>query len=79
MTAVDATLKANRRQFAEKVDEDSGMDPDLVTLAYDPQTSGGLLLSVPADRVEALLLELNDARRIGRVVATNPGRITLRA
>lgn len=72
-------LKANRRQFAEKVDQDSGIDPALVTLAYDPQTSGGLLLSVPEDRAEALLLELKDARRIGRVVATSRGRIVLRA
>jgi selenide,water dikinase len=72
-------LKANRLQFAEKVDQESRLDPALVTLAYDPQTSGGLLLSLPEDRAEALLLELKDARRIGRVVATNPGRIVLRA
>ncbi len=72
-------LKANRRQFSEKVDQDGGMDPALVTLAYDPQTSGGLLLSVPEDRAPALLLELKEARGIGRVVATNPGRIVLRA
>ena len=72
-------LKANRRQFSQKVDQDGGMDPALVTLAYDPQTSGGLLLSVPEDRAQALLLELKEARGIGRVVATNPGRIVLRA
>jgi len=72
-------LKANRRQFAANVDEDGGIDPDLVTLAYDPQTSGGLLLCMPADRDEALLSELKDARRIGRVVATNSGRIAFRA
>jgi selenide, water dikinase len=72
-------LKANRRQFAEKVDQEGHIDPALVTLAYDPQTSGGLLLSLPEDRAEALLLELKDARRIGRVVATSPGRIILRA
>lgn len=72
-------LKANRRQFSEKVDQDGEIDPALVTLAYDPQTSGGLLLSIPEDRARALLLELGEARRIGRVVATNPGRIVLRA
>ena len=74
-----AGLKANRRQFAEKVDENPGIRGPLVTLAYDPQTSGGLLLSVPGDRAEGLLLELKEARRIGRVVATNPGRIALLA
>ena len=74
-----AGLKANRRQFAEKVDLDGGVDPALVTLAYDPQTSGGLLLSLPEDRAHGLLLELKEARRIGRVMATNPGRMVLRA
>ena len=72
-------LKANRKQFAEKVDQAREIDPALVTLTYDPQTSGGLLLSVPEDRAAALLLELKDARAIGRVVATNPGRIALLA
>ncbi len=72
-------LKANRRQFAAKVDQDEGLDPALATLAYDPQTSGGLLLSVPEDRAAGLLLELAEARRIGRVVGANPGRIVLRA
>ena len=72
-------LKANRRQFADKVDQDGKIDPALVTLAYDPQTSGGLLLSVPETRARALLLELKDSRGIGRVVATNPGRIALLA
>ena len=72
-------LKANRRQFFEKLDLGSEIDPALLTLVFDPQTSGGLLLSVPADRADALLLELKEARGIGRVVATNAGRITLGA
>lgn len=72
-------LKANRKQFGGLVEPSSSLDPVLVTLAYDPQTSGGLLLSLAPDRAEALLLELTDARRIGRVTAPNPGRITLLA
>ena len=74
-----AGLKANRRQFSQMVDQEGEVDPTLAILAYDPQTSGGLLLSVPEDRAPALLQELKDARRIGRVVATTPGRIALRA
>jgi selenide,water dikinase len=35
--------------FASKIDEPSQL------LLFDPQTSGGLLLSVPADKLEALL------------------------
>lgn len=72
-------LKANRKQFADRVE--SRGEPDLArqTLVYDPQTSGGLLLSLAPDRADALLLELKEARKIGRVTAANPGKILLLA
>lgn len=51
-------------------------------LAADPQTSGGLLLAVPADRVGAVVADLRAAGQvaavIGRVVAGPAGRVTLR-
>lgn len=72
-------LKSNRRQYAPQVLIDGGADPSRVTLALDPQTSGGLLLSLPRDRAEGFLLELREARIIGRVSASNPGKITLLA
>ena len=53
--------------------------PDLLTMLYDPQTSGGLFLSMPEDRVRPLLLELKDARAVGRVTAENQGRILILA
>lgn len=74
-----AGLKANRNQFSVLVDHRGALPEALLTLVYDPQTSGGLLLSVPPERADALLLELKEARRIGRVTATNPGRILLLA
>jgi selenide,water dikinase len=74
-----AGLRANRRQFAAQVEIQTAIEPTLLTLVYDPQTSGGLLLSLAPDRAEALLLELREARRIGRVTPSNPGRITLLA
>ena len=74
-----AGLKANRRQFSALVDHRGAVPEALLTLVYDPQTSGGLLLSVPPEGAEALLLELKEARGIGRVTATNPGRILLLA
>jgi selenophosphate synthase len=45
--------------------------PDLVTLAHDPQTSGGLLVAVPGSRVvetlDALLVAGVEAWHIGQV------------
>ncbi len=70
-------LKSNRKQYAALVEIAGAPDPARVTLAFDPQTSGGLLLSLPADRARGLLLELRDARAIGRVNAAKPGKITL--
>ncbi len=70
-------LKSNRKQYAALVEIAGAPDPARVTLAFDPQTSGGLLLSLPAERARGLLLELRDARVIGRVSAANPGKITL--
>ena len=74
-----AGLKANRKQFASLVVCEGRVDPALLTLVFDPQTSGGLLLSLPKDRAESLLLELKNARMIGRVTANHPGKITLLA
>jgi selenide, water dikinase len=48
----------NRRYVADALEVAGGVNPALVTLAHDPQTSGGLLATVPADRagvVEAAL------------------------
>lgn len=75
--AVPAGLLANR-EFAECVVRDDGhVDDNPRLLMYDPQTSGGLLVSVEADGADALaraLLEAGvPAQRIGHVVAGKPG------
>lgn len=41
-------LKNNREFVSPDVDCAAGLDPDLVDLLYDPQTSGGLLAAIPA-------------------------------
>jgi selenide,water dikinase len=66
-----AGLKANRRQFEPLVEDAAPSDEPLRALAYDPQTSGGLLLLVPEETVGALLADLPLARAIGR--ARRPG------
>ena len=60
-------LVTNRRHFGAGVVED-GMAEDLVTLAFDPQTSGGLLASVAADRADRILAALGNAGVDGRYV-----------
>jgi selenide, water dikinase len=49
-------LDRNRDYYAaEGVEIAAGIPPDLAALLYDPQTSGGLLLSVAAEKSDALL------------------------
>ena len=53
------------------------MAPELVSLAHDPQTSGGLLAAVPPRALEAIEADLAAAGvaawRVGRVVEGPPG------
>ena len=61
--AIPAGLLANR-EFAECLSADapgSQIQDDLRTLLYDPQTAGGLLVSVAADYADALLGSLRGA------------------
>jgi selenide,water dikinase len=62
---------SRNRDFAAPQVQSDGVDEELLALGYDPQTAGGLLVSVDADRaatVEATLTAAGAfARRIGRV------------
>ena len=59
----------NNHEFAACVVEERGEpDPALIQLLYDPQTSGGLLISLPEADAAALEAVLPDARRVGRVL-----------
>ena len=67
-------LKANR-EFAEcAVEFEAGVSEELVTILFDPQTAGGLLISVSASDAQQLLTALNDqgvpALEIGEVLAS---------
>jgi selenide, water dikinase len=68
---------AHNRQFvATTFEVADGVDPTLVTLAHDPQTSGGLLAAIPAAQVDDVTRALNaagvEAWPVGRVGAGEP-------
>jgi selenide,water dikinase len=72
-------LKANRRQFEPLVQDEAAADEAARVLAYDPQTSGGLLLSVAARRAAPLAASLRKRRVwVAEVGAVTPrGRVAL--
>ena len=74
---IPAGLLANREYAECVVSEDGVIDPILRTLMYDPQTSGGLLVSVNVGHAMSLVLALENAQVpayvIGRVLAGKPG------
>jgi selenide, water dikinase len=62
---------SRNREFAAGHVTADGIPEEVLVLGYDPQTAGGLLISVPADKGAALVGELAArdlfVRRIGRV------------
>jgi selenide, water dikinase len=73
-------LGRNRAFFAGAVDEEA-VAPELLPALYDPQTSGGLLIVVPARRAPALIAVLRKRRvwvvEAGEAVARGPHALTL--
>ncbi len=67
----------NRRFTAPALVVGDGVAPELVALAHDPQTSGGLLAAVTAADADAIRAALADkgvtAWRVGEVIAGDPG------
>ena len=63
----------NRRFVAPSLEIASGVAPELVTLAHDPQTSGGLLAAIPRELVKELHHDLIEAGiehwAVGRVAS----------
>lgn len=77
--AIPAGLAANREYAECMVSEEGVLDDTLRMLMYDPQTSGGLLVSVDAGDAKSLVLAFENAgipaQAIGRVVADKPGLV----
>lgn len=60
---------AGNRDYAEpRVRFDGAPDPFRAEFLFDPQTSGGLLISVPGDRVDELVRRLTEAGTIAAAV-----------
>ncbi|HEU5205035.1 MAG TPA: selenide, water dikinase SelD [Candidatus Limnocylindrales bacterium] len=73
----------NRRFVADVLTVANGVPKELVTLAHDPQTSGGLLAAVPSDRAadvdDALARREVEHWWVGEVVAAGQGSVEVRA
>ncbi len=74
--------KTNREFVGSGVAFREGVDSDLIRLLFDPQTAGGILMSVPRQKVDPLLAQLKQvyprAAVIGRVAGSGSPAIVVR-
>src|SRR4030042_2273115 len=73
---------SNRRFYSCRVEVDSSVSNLLMDILYDPQTSGGLLISLPSDQAGALVEALKKedgvhSSILGGVVAEPEGKIRI--
>ncbi len=70
-------LASNEGHFGQKVHVEPGVDPDRLTILFDPQTSGGLLVAVRQDEAERVRTALSAAGiaavRVGAIGPAVPG------
>lgn len=71
-------------QYRGHMVDAAGIDEDLKSVLFDPQTSGGLLISLPRDEAQSLLKDLHqhgitEAAIIGEITASCPGRLVVKA
>ena len=66
--------KTNREYVGEDVEIDEAVDKDLVKLLYDPQTAGGMLISISTVKAPRLLERLLENYPVAQVI----GRVTER-
>ena len=74
----------NRAYLADRLVVSPGVNPERTDYAFDPQTSGGLLVSIAPERVDRFVSELKSrgaraAAIVGRVVSRQgPVAVVLR-
>jgi selenide,water dikinase len=64
--------KTNRQHFGQRIQIDPGVPPDVADLLFDPQTSGGLLISLAPDASGAAMEALSRAGVLGTMI----GKVT---
>jgi len=74
---------SNINYFSQFTSVDDAVGPHVRDVIFDAQTSGGLLMAVAPERVDALLERLaaqgvEHAAMIGEITADQPGTIRLR-
>jgi selenide, water dikinase len=79
---VSGGTRNNQAFLGDQVDLDPALPPVVATLLHDAQTSGGLLLSVPPERLKGLLGDLSNRglgpALVGRVTQGTAGRVRVR-
>ncbi len=76
-------VERNRESSGDCLLADEAVQPAMLDLCFDPQTSGGLLIAVAASAAGELLGRLHaagmaEAAVIGRITAAGTGRVCLR-
>ena len=73
--------KTNRDYIGKDIKIDKSVDKELVKLLFDPQTAGGMLISISRDRADDLLVRLREtyprAEIIGGVLTRGESSIVL--
>ncbi len=77
MGLIPAGAYSNRKFFSSWITVGADVPTAVADLIFDPQTSGGLVLGIPADRAEAFLETLvaegvTAAAEIGEVLEVDP-------
>jgi len=75
-------MHSNRQFFSCRVEVHSNIPNLLMDVLYDPQTSGGLLISLPSDRAEELVVILKKEGHVhssivGEVVERSSGKLRI--
>jgi selenide,water dikinase len=76
-------IERNKESSAGALAASDGLEPAMLDILFDAQTSGGLLIALPEPSAEALVARLRDAgiveaAVIGRVIGEGTGRIFVR-